>query len=1070
MSMYSVTSENSDSPARSFELMEMARRSVVQSAAANLNQGIVDSSSLNPTNINNRKNSSRKDRAKLRGRRHSFTLNVDAGNADIAAAQLMAMQQASREINSSTNNSRRDTSATSKAEGGNSNTGAQKDEHSPPKRSVPLTDQQIAAKGSAVEAAMLRAKQLSGVVKTTGKNRKRMRRARRSTMQAISDDGTVDMSAIREAREKMVNEAKERRSSLSSDGIENTTTTATTTEDRSSDNSIDAAAAAAVAAMHGSSNVGIGSSQRNKRSLRKSQTSLAPTSNTNTKTSNDTVKPTRRRTLRRNDSIVAKMSRRMSKVVMPKVRYVFKGDNAKSSGTCVIHAQSSFRVFWDLMLFSLLMYIAFVTPVRIGFEQHPEIFTTWWWFELVIDGTFIVDLFLNFRTTYYTTEGKEVTQGNQIAKNYFSTWFAIDLVSSVPFDIIVGAVLGVDDNSGFDNVGAAKTLKISKSARISKLSKITKVLKLTKLVRLARGSRLISKYVDMFYISRNQMKLVKLGLLTLTIAHFIACGWGLVAHLSDNKFQHTWLTETGMIDESGMEQYLTAFYWSVSTMITVGYGDVHPTNPQERFYAIFAICLGGGFYGYIIASVASLVASWDINRKTYYERMDSVTTYMKVRKFPRPLYRKMRSYFRHFYAKKTSVDEHSILASLSTALRREVISFLVSDIRGKILKGIPMFKNLDGAQLAQLLTILRPLQAEEGQNIVTSGEKGMEMFILMSGQLCVKSAEGQIFAHLDPGACFGELAALGLKEERSATIVATEFCELYSLTRTDIFETFMSHPEVLDTMVLIAAKNLQNYKDEADDDSGDSDDDDDGDDDGDGDGENDDGASSSTSKKKNTSIGTTGSNGSNGSNDSNSSNSSSTTNGGNSPGDSPNSKLNTDSNNAAATGQQVTRTGSPNRNGRAREISPTAAHASTKTTSISSVPTNMLDGSIMSAKAAENLVLLVHKQEAGSSAEFNVPSIGVEEDKEKAERDAKRAMENMARMHNRGHARGSHIMHSSESRTANLGVSTEEGGGVLKTIQDRMDVMSTTMDTKLDAIMNMFDKLTKQVKEKESAK
>ena len=61
-----------------------------------------------------------------------------------------------------------------------------------------------------------------------------------------------------------------------------------------------------------------------------------------------------------------------------------------------------------------------------------------------------------------------------------------------------------------------------------------------------------------------------------------------------------------------------------------------------------------------------------------------------------------------------------------------------------------------------------------------------------------------------------------------------------------------------------------------------------------------------------------------------------------------------------------------------------------------------------------------------------LPSIGVEEDKEKAERDAKRAMENMARMHNRGHARGSHIMHSSESRTANLGVSTEEGGTCLE--------------------------------------
>ena len=508
----------------------------------------------------------------------------------------------------------------------------------------------------------------------------------------------------------------------------------------------------------------------------------------------------------------------MTTVVMPRVRYLFEPPNKaadaarrRNQGTCVLHSQSSFRIMWDVILLFLLMYISFVTPVRIGFELYPIQYTGWWWFEITIDVTFILDLILNFRTTYINSDGKEVTKGNEIACNYLHGWFWIDFISSIPFDLIVSYALGISDyqSNEIGNVQVSKTLKISKSARISKLSKIARVLKLTKLVRLARATRLMSRYADMFYISRNQMKLIQLFFATLTIAHFIACGWGLVAHLHDDVDRNSWLVASDMIDREGTEQYLTAFYWSVTTMITVGYGDVHPTNKEERLYTIFAVIIGGGYYGYIIASVASLVASWDMHQKAYHERMDEVATYMQVRKFPRDLYRKMRRYFRHFYSKAPSVDEKGILISLSTTLRKEVIEFLISDIRGKILKGIPMFAELQGAQLAQLLRILRPLQAEEGQHIITTGEIGTEMFILMNGELCVQNDHGDIFGRLSAGACFGELTMLGLQEERTATIVATEFSELYSLRRSDIFDAFVDSPEVLDRMVLRAAKKSQ---------------------------------------------------------------------------------------------------------------------------------------------------------------------------------------------------------------------------------------------------------------------
>ena len=44
-------------------------------------------------------------------------------------------------------------------------------------------------------------------------------------------------------------------------------------------------------------------------------------------------------------------------------------------------------------------------------------------------------------------------------------------------------------------------------------------------------------------------------------------------------------------------QYLTAFYWAVTTLTTIGYGDIVPITKSEKIYCIFVMLLGGGFYG-----------------------------------------------------------------------------------------------------------------------------------------------------------------------------------------------------------------------------------------------------------------------------------------------------------------------------------------------------------------------------------------------------------------------------------------------------------------------------------------
>ena len=50
-----------------------------------------------------------------------------------------------------------------------------------------------------------------------------------------------------------------------------------------------------------------------------------------------------------------------------------------------------------------------------------------------------------------------------------------------------------------------------------------------------------------------------------------------------------------------------AFYYNIVTMSTVGYGDIHPTNPASRMFAILLIVMGGATFLGLIANVTELL-------------------------------------------------------------------------------------------------------------------------------------------------------------------------------------------------------------------------------------------------------------------------------------------------------------------------------------------------------------------------------------------------------------------------------------------------------------------------------
>jgi hypothetical protein len=57
--------------------------------------------------------------------------------------------------------------------------------------------------------------------------------------------------------------------------------------------------------------------------------------------------------------------------------------------------------------------------------------------DACVDIIFIVDVIINFRTTYINKNEQLVYQSGKIALHYFKGWFLIDVVAAIPFDLMV---------------------------------------------------------------------------------------------------------------------------------------------------------------------------------------------------------------------------------------------------------------------------------------------------------------------------------------------------------------------------------------------------------------------------------------------------------------------------------------------------------------------------------------------------------------------------------------------------------------------------------------------------------
>ncbi|MCK5736430.1 MAG: ion transporter [Spirochaetaceae bacterium] len=413
----------------------------------------------------------------------------------------------------------------------------------------------------------------------------------------------------------------------------------------------------------------------------------------------------------------------------------------------IIYPDSRFKIIWEVYILIVTVAVTIVAPLILVFDiAMTPIFIA---FDILVTLTFATDIVIHFNTAY-GSQHELITDRKAIARRYLKRWFFLDLLATLPFTWIFI------------------------STRFSALNRVFKYFRLARLFKLFSSAKTLNRARKLNFVNPAFMRLFMLVFWILVAGHVVACGWIFIGGVGE-------YTTTSAYTSNGAV-YLEAFYWTVTTLTTIGYGDITPSNPVQFIYVIFIMLLGAAIYGFIIGNIANIIANIDVAKSQFREKIDNIDTFLKYRDIPNELQKRIHDYYDYLWESRRGYEESIILGDLPTSLKTQVAFFLNRDIIEKI----PLFKNASREFVRDIILNLTPVIYTPGDAVVTFGEIGYEMYFISRGEVDVTNEEGTItYATLTSGQFFGEIALL-LSTPRTATVKARGYCDLYVLDK----ETF----------------------------------------------------------------------------------------------------------------------------------------------------------------------------------------------------------------------------------------------------------------------------------------
>ncbi|XP_053722148.1 potassium voltage-gated channel subfamily H member 4-like isoform X1 [Synchiropus splendidus] len=434
------------------------------------------------------------------------------------------------------------------------------------------------------------------------------------------------------------------------------------------------------------------------------------------------------------------------------------------------------KALWDWLILLATFYVAVTVPYNVSFTPYDDTVTagrSTIVSDIAVEMLFILDIVLNFRTTYVSHSGQVVYESRSICIHYATTWFFVDLVAALPFDLLYAFNITV-----------------------------TSLVHLLKTVRLLRLLRLLQK-LDR-YSQYSAMVLTLLMSVFALLAHWMACIWYMIGRKeieTNDTWDIGWLHELGKRLEmpyinstvggpTVRSSYIAALYFTLSSLTSVGFGNVCANTDAEKIFSICTMLIGALMHAVVFGNVTAIIQRMYSRRSLYHTRMKDLKDFIRVHRLPQQIKQRMLEYFQTTWSVNNGIDANELLHDFPDELRADIAMHLNKDILQ-----LPVFKGASRGCLRSLSLHIKTSFCVPGEYLIRQGDALHANYFVCSGSLEVLK-DGMVLAILGKGDLIGsDLPGTDHVIKTNADVKALTYCDLQYISVRGLKDVLELYPE-----------------------------------------------------------------------------------------------------------------------------------------------------------------------------------------------------------------------------------------------------------------------------------